>query len=92
MHLYSHSFSTIATIASLIMSDLLPACFSCSNNFNLPQSLLGLSEAMIAGDLTNDRRNLALVLLLPKDLPSKYISSAKSNVNSVSCELARSVL
>ena len=59
MHLYSNILSTIATISSLIISELLPACFSCNNNFNLSQSSLGLEdrnivldipEALIAGD------------------------------------------
>ena len=38
MHLYSNNLSTIATISSLIKSELFPACFSCNNNFNLLQS------------------------------------------------------
>ena len=59
IHLYSNNLSTIATISSLIISKLLPACFSCNNNFNLSQSSLGsedriivfeIPEAMIAGD------------------------------------------
>ena len=35
IHLYSDSLSTIAIISSLIIIDLFPACFSCSNNFSL---------------------------------------------------------
>ena len=59
MHLYSNNLSTIATISSLFISELLPACFSCNNNFNLSQSSLGsedrfivldIPEAMSAGD------------------------------------------
>ena len=58
IHLYSNNLSTIATISSSIISELLPACFSCNNNFNLSQSSLGsedriivfeIPEAMIAG-------------------------------------------
>ena len=36
--LYSDSFSAIATIPSLNMLELFPACFPCCNNFNLSQS------------------------------------------------------
>ena len=59
IHLYSNSLSTIATNSSLIISELLPACFSCNNNFILSQSSLGsedriivfeIPEAKIAGD------------------------------------------
>ena len=59
IHLYSNNLSTIATISSLIISELFPACLSCNNNFNLSQSSLGsedniivfeIPEAMIAGD------------------------------------------
>ena len=35
MNLYSKSSSTIVTISTLIISELFPACFSCSCNFNL---------------------------------------------------------
>ena len=38
MHLYSNNLSTIATISSLIMSELFPACFYCNINFNLQSS------------------------------------------------------
>ena len=41
VHLYSNSLSTITLISSLIISELFPACFSCSNNFNLSQSSSG---------------------------------------------------
>ena len=59
MHLNSNNLSTIATISSLIISELLPACFSCNNNLDLSQSSLGsedriivfeIPEAKIAGD------------------------------------------
>ena len=62
MHLYSNNLSIIATISSLIISELLPACFSCNNNFNLLQSSSGSDdknivfetpEAKIAGDFSN---------------------------------------
>ena len=41
MHLFSNNLSTIAIISSLIMSELFPACFSCSNNFNLSDNSSG---------------------------------------------------
>ena len=47
MHLYSNNLSTIATISSLIKSELFPACFSCSNNFNLSQSSSGSDDKKI---------------------------------------------
>ena len=51
-------------ISSLIMSELFPACFSCSNIFNLSQSLSGSDDKNIVfetpeaetikpGDLSN---------------------------------------
>ena len=43
MHLYSNNSSNIATISSLIIIDFLPACLSCSRNFNLSQNSLELS-------------------------------------------------
>ena len=59
--MYSNNLSTIATISSLIMSELLPLCFSCNNNPNLSQSSLRsedrkiifeIPEATIAGELS----------------------------------------
>ena len=41
MHLYSYSLSSIAKISFLIKLELLPACFCCSNNFNLSESSSG---------------------------------------------------
>ena len=41
MPLYSNNLSTIATISSLIKSELFPACFSCNINFNLLHSSSG---------------------------------------------------
>ena len=38
MHLYSNNLSTIATISSLIISELFPAYLFCNKNFNLLQS------------------------------------------------------
>ena len=38
IQIHSKILSTIATISSLIMSELFPACFSCGNNFNVLQS------------------------------------------------------
>ena len=70
MLLYSNNLSTKASISSLIKSGLFPACFSCSNNHNLPQSSLGSDgnniaenpEAIIAGDLSNFITDLSLVI------------------------------
>ena len=58
IHLYSNRLSIIPTISMFILSELFPAFFSCSNNFNLWQSSLALSgrntveilETMMAGD------------------------------------------
>ena len=47
MHLYSNNLSTIATISSLIKSELFPACFFCSNIFNLSQSSSGSDDKKI---------------------------------------------
>ena len=44
MHLYSNNVSTIATISSLIMSELFPGCFYCRNNFILSPSSLGSDD------------------------------------------------
>ena len=64
MYLYSNNLSTIATISSLIISELLPACLSCNNYFNLLQSSSGSDDKIIVletpeaetinpGDLSN---------------------------------------
>ena len=63
-------------IYSLIMSELFPACSSCSNYINLSQSSVGffgknivyIPEARIAGDLTNLISDLCLVFFLSKVL------------------------
>ena len=67
------------------MWELIPASFSCSENLLLSQSSLGLEgnnlvhdeteevETIIAGDLSNLKSDLSLVLLLPRAPPSKYI-------------------
>ena len=100
MHSYSNSLSTIATISSLIMSELFPACFSCSNKFNLLHSSSGSDhknngfdtpEAEL-GDLSNFRRVLYRVDFLPEPFTSKCISFAKSYINFLSDNLARSTL
>ena len=39
--------SIIATISSLSLLELLPACFSCNNNFNLSQSSLAPDDRKI---------------------------------------------
>ena len=72
-HLYSNDLTTIATISFLIKSDLFPACFSCSNNFNLSQSssevdhkrIVEKPEAMNAGNLNELIRVLSRVDFLP---------------------------
>ena len=47
MHLYSNNLSTIATISSLIKSELFPVCFSCSNDFNLLHNSSGSDDKNI---------------------------------------------
>ena len=47
MHLYSNNLSTTATISSLNISELLPACFSCNNNLNISHSSLGSDDKNI---------------------------------------------
>ena len=97
MHLYSNNLSTIATISSLIKSELLPACFSSNNNFYLSQSSSGSDdknivferpEAIILGELSNFISVQSLVDLLPTRLSSKCISFAKSYINFLSDKLA----
>ena len=44
MHLYSTNLSTIATIGSIILSELFPACFSCNNYFTLSLNSSACSE------------------------------------------------
>ena len=69
MHLYCSSLSAVATIYSSILSDLLPVCFSCSNNFVVSRSSLRLSgkinveilEAMIFGELINPISDLSIL-------------------------------
>ena len=89
MHLYSNNLSTIATISRLIMLELFPACFSCNNDFDLPQSLFGSDdknfvfetpeeETIKPGDLRNFISDLSLVDFLPMAFISKFISFAKS--------------
>ena len=51
MHLYSNNISIIATISSSIKLELLPACFSCNNIFNLSQSSLGSEDRIIVHDI-----------------------------------------
>ena len=62
MHLYSNNLSIIAIISSLIILELFPARFSCSNNVHLSPNSSGsdgetnvseIPEAMIAGDLSS---------------------------------------
>ena len=108
MHLSSKSFSAIAIKSSKIVSELLPACFSCINKFNLSHSSLGLdgkhlvfekdffetpeAETIIPGDLGKPISDLTLGLSLPGALYSKYISFAKLYINFLSNKLARPAL
>ena len=87
IHLYSNNLSTIATISSLIMSELFPACFSCSNNFNLLHSSSGSDdknivfetpEAIILGDLSILIIDLSQSFLFPFCLIIKFISFTNS--------------
>ena len=70
--MYSESLSTIATVSSVMLSQTFPASFYFSNIFNPLQNSLGLEDknfvfhslrdpAMIAGDLSNLKRDLSLV-------------------------------
>ena len=47
MYLYSNKLSTIATISSLMISDLFPACSFCNNNFNQSESSLGSDDKIL---------------------------------------------
>ena len=84
IHLYSNSLSIIATISSLIIPELFPACFSCSNNFNLFHNSSGSddknivfetpdAETSIAGDFSNLIRVLSLLPFRPFCLISNFI-------------------
>ena len=103
IHLYSNILSTIATISSLNMSEFLPACFSCNNNFNLSKSLSGSDdkntvfetpeeETIKPAELGNFISVLSRVDFLPIAFRSKFISFAKSYNNFLSDDLARSTL
>ena len=103
INLYSNNLSTIATISLLIMSELFPACFSCSGNFNLSQSSLESenknnvfetpqAETTKLGDSSNFIRVLSLVDFLPAGFRSKFFSSAKSYINFLSAKQARLTL
>ena len=83
------------------MSELLPACFSCSINFNLSQSLSGSDDKNIVfetpeaetikpGDLSILLRVLSQVDFLPTAVRSKFICFAKLYLSFVSRKLARS--
>ena len=102
MHLFSNNLSTlaiIATISSLIISELFPACFSCNNNFNLLHNSLGSvdknivfetpeAETIKPGQLSSSIRVLSRVDFLPTRLSSKYVSFANSYINFLSDKLA----
>ena len=86
MRFCSNHFPTIATLFLLLMSELFPACFSCSNKFILSQTSSGsdgqtfveITESMMAGDLSNFLSVLSLIDFLPGALTSEYISFANS--------------
>ena len=94
VHLYSNGSSTIATISSVIMSEMFPACYFCSNSFKLLHIMLGLDdkitvfeipEVMIAGDLKNLIKDLSRSLLRPFCLISNFIYFPNSKTNFQSC-------
>ena len=62
MHLNSNHLSAIATISSLIKSELFPACFCCSNNLNLSQSSLGSDDKTIVFEIPEAE------IIIPGDL------------------------
>ena len=86
MHLYCNNLSTIAMISSRNMLEILPACFSCSNSFNLFHNSSRLSgktivvtpEAILAGDLSNFSIDLSLSLFRPCFLIIKFFSFPNS--------------
>ena len=51
MHLYSKNLSTLATISSLIISELFPSSFSCSNNLNVSHNSLGSDDKNIVFEI-----------------------------------------
>ena len=76
IHLYSSSLSTTATVSSLIILELIPACFSSSNNDKLSHNSLPLggkktvfetleAETIKPGDLINFIRVRSQIDLLP---------------------------
>ena len=87
MHLYSNRLSSIAKASLLIKSEFFPACFSCHNNVNLSHKSLEsdgkgtvfeITEAMIAGDLSNFIIHLSRSLLRLLCLISNFISFPNS--------------
>ena len=103
IHLYSNNLSTIATISSITISELFPACFFCNNNCNLSYNSSGSDDRNIVfetpeaetikpGDLSYFIRGLSRVDFLPTAFVSKCISFANSYINFLSCKLARSTL
>ena len=64
-HLYSNNLSTIATISSLIKSELFPACFSCSNKFNLSQIHQDrMIKRLFLKHLKQKQLNLVILIIL----------------------------
>ena len=101
--LYSNSSSTIAITLSLIMSDLFPACFCSTNNFNRLHNsvrsdgksiVFEIPEAAIKrpSDLSNLISVLSQIDLLPGTFTSKYFSLAKLYNNFLFDKVARSTI
>ena len=101
---YSNLLSTIATVSSSVISELLPACLSCDNYYIRSQSSLGFfdktlvfekpeAETIIQCDLGNfiSLRSRVDSLPLPLAFTSKYVPFAKWNNNFLSDKLATSI-
>ena len=79
-HLCSKNLSIITTFSLLNISELFPACLSCSNNFNWLHSWLGsdgnffveIPGAMIACELRRFIRDFSLGLFRPFCLLSVF--------------------
>ena len=102
-NLYSNILSTIATVSSLIILEILHACFSCSNNFNVSHSSSGSDDKKIVfetpkavtiklDDLSNfiGVRSQVVFLFCPPS--SNCIYFVKSFPNYLSDKLPRSTL
>ena len=95
IHLYSNNLSSLTTFSSLIMSEFLPSCFSCSNKFNLlhnsseldGENIVEIPDAMKAGGFNNFIIDLSLSLFCPCCLILKFISFPNSCISFRSCGL-----